>query len=94
MSSSRDTTTDEESTKPVVEQPHSPPPAPKLPFDVVVVAEGSVSRNLTPQEFFALPLAERIKYVVSQRASFFAAGRPVDSREVLSQMRKMRAQLH
>ncbi len=69
-------------------------PATKLPFDAVVVTEGNTSRNLTPEEFFALPLAERIKYVVSQRASFLAGGRTVDAREVLSQMRKMRAQLH
>lgn len=69
-------------------------PAGKLPFDAVVVAEGDSKKNLTPEEFFALPLAERIKYVVSQRASFFAEGRAVDAREVLSRMRKMRAQLH
>lgn len=89
---SRDSSTDEGS-KPVVEQQHASPSA-KLPFDVVVVAEGDARKNLTPEEFFALPLAERIKYVVSQRASFFAEGRVVDAREVLSQMRKMRAQLH
>jgi len=77
----------------VVEQQHATP-ATKLPFDVVVVAEGEARTNLTPEQFFALPLAERIKYVVSQRASFFAEGRAVDAREVLSQMRKMRAQLH
>lgn len=90
--SSRDSTGDE-GKKPVVEQQHVSP-AGKLPFDVVVVAEGDARKNLTPEEFFALPLAERIKFVVQQRASFFAEGRAVDAREVLSQMRKMRAQLH
>lgn len=88
----RDSSADD-GTKPVVEQQQVSAAA-KLPFDVVVVAEGDARRNLTPEEFFALPLAERIKYVVSQRASFFAEGRVVDARDVLSQMRKMRAQLH
>ena len=43
---------------------------PALPFDSVVVAEGGIVRSFTPSEFFALPLAARIKYVVNRQASF------------------------
>lgn len=68
--------------------------APMYPFDQVVVAEGGQQRNLSPDEFFALPLAQRIQYVVQQKAVFLSAGRPVDSKEALGQMRKLRAQLH
>lgn len=66
----------------------------KFPFDVVVIAEGGGSTSLSPSEFFALPLAKRITYVLKQQASFFVGGQPVDSREVLGHMRKLRANLH
>lgn len=65
-----------------------------MPFDLVVVSEGASLRNMSPAEFFALPLAQRIQYVVQQKASFFADGCQVDSKEALGQMRKIRAQLH
>jgi hypothetical protein len=73
----------------------SPTPAPPIvfPFDLVVLRNGG-ERKLSPDEFFALPLAERIKNVVSGKASFFAEGRAVDAREVLGSMRKQRAKLH
>jgi hypothetical protein len=64
------------------------------PFDRVVVEEGAHRKNLSPAEFFALPLAQRIQYVVQQKAAFFASGQPVDSKEALGQMRRLRAQLH
>ncbi len=76
---------------------HESPPAAApgaLPFDVVVVADGDVRRNLSPNEFFALPLAQRIQYVVQKKAAFFAEGREVDSKQALGQMRKLRAQVH
>lgn len=69
-----------------------PPP---FPFDRVVVADPSgSSRNLSPSEFFALPLAQRIQYVVQQKAAFFSGDQKVDSKEALAHMRKIRAQLH
>lgn len=70
-------------------------PPPPFPFDRVVVngPEGT-SRDLSPSEFFALPLAQRIQYVVQQKAAFFAGDQKVDSKEALAQMRKLRAQLH
>jgi len=68
---------------------------PRFPFDKVVVADPpGTSRNLSPSEFFALPLAQRIQFVVQQKAVFFAGDQKVDSKEALAQMRKIRAQLH
>jgi hypothetical protein len=68
---------------------------PQFPFDRVVVADAAgTTRNLSPSEFFALPLAQRIQFVVQQKAAFFAGDRKVDSKEALAQMRKIRAQLH
>jgi hypothetical protein len=68
---------------------------PQFPFDRVVIADPSGStRNLSPSEFFALPLAQRIQFVVQQKAAFFAGDQKVDSKEALAQMRKLRAQLH
>ncbi len=69
-------------------------PVLELPFDRVVVTDGGTNRDLSPVEFFALPLAQRIRYIVQQQASFFADGESVDAREVLGQMRKIRAALH
>jgi hypothetical protein len=69
-----------------------PPP---FPFDRVVVNDPpAATRQLSPSEFFALPLAQRIQYVVQQKAAFFAGDQKVDSKEALAQMRKLRAQMH
>ena len=93
MTGSQDSTKDDDN--PVVEHTSgAAPPGAQFPFDVVVVEDESGERNLSPSEFFALPLAHRIRYVVQQKASFFAKGCVVDSREVLGHMRKMRANLH
>jgi hypothetical protein len=70
-----------------------PPPA--FPFDRVVVADPEgTRRDLSPSEFFALPLAQRIQFVVQQKAAFFAGDQVVDSKHALAQMRKIRARLH
>jgi hypothetical protein len=84
----------DENRTPVIEEPHTAHAGIKFPFDVVVIADGGASTNLSPSEFFALPLAKRITYVVQQKASFFVEGRAIDSREVLGHMRKIRANLH
>ena len=69
-------------------------PGPRFPFDQVVVSEGAEQRTLSPGEFLSLPLAQRIQYVVQQRASFYAADKQLDPKEALGQMRRIRAQLH
>lgn len=62
-----------------------------LPFDEVVVSEGDERKVLSPDEFFALPLAVRIGHVIQQRAAFYDRQRPVDARTVLAEVRRLRA---
>jgi hypothetical protein len=68
--------------------------APRPPFDRVVLLDGASERTLSADEFFALPLAERIQYVVQQKAAFFDAETKVDAKQALSHLRKLRARLH
>lgn len=67
--------------------------ATSMPFDEVVVSEGDERKVLSPDEFFALPLAQRIGYVIQERAAFYAARKPVDARAVLAEVRRMRARV-
>lgn len=97
MSTSRDDSTLSEDPKSsqepnVVASPPSPPPA--FPFDRVVLTEGGSVRTLSPAEFFALPLAQRIQFVVQQKAAFFAHDEQLDAKQALGQLRKIRARLH
>jgi hypothetical protein len=80
-----------ENEAPVVQQVHQ---TQSLPFDQVVISEGNVTRNLSPSEFFALPLAQRIQFVVQQKVVFYSQGSQIDAKLALGQMRKIRAQLH
>lgn len=69
-----------------------PPTA--LPFDRVVIADAAGTRDLTPEQFFALPLAQRIQFVVEHRASFLAGEERVDPKEALARIRQSRARTH
>ena len=93
MSGGGDRRAGEEDGNPVVEASGTSS-APALPFDIVVVSDGGARRELSPKEFFALPLAVRIQHVVEQRASFYARGVQVDAKAALAQIRKLRANLH
>lgn len=84
----------DEEKPPSMQQPTQELPPARYPFDRVIVSEGSTPRKLTPPEFFALPLAKRIQYVVEQKAAFFAGDSEVDPKEALKQMRKIRTELH
>lgn len=64
--------------------------SPAVPFDAVVISEDSGTRNMSPGEFFALPLAQRIQHVVEQRAAFFARGVPVDAKAALAHIRRVK----
>jgi hypothetical protein len=67
-----------------------PPAARGLPFDRVEVpsANGS-ARGLSASEFLALPLAQRIGFVLQGQLRFFAAGAEVDRREALRWLREL-----
>lgn len=64
---------------------------PDAPFDRVIVDDAGGRRELSPDEFFALPLSVRIRCVLERRASFFLGHVEVDRREALDSLRRARA---
>jgi hypothetical protein len=46
-------------------------------FDQAVVDRGSGPERLTHDQFFKLPLMERVKMLTDRKVQFFKAGRPV-----------------
>jgi hypothetical protein len=60
------------------------------PFDEVRIADVPPI-TMTASEFFALPLAKRVRYVIAKSAVFFAAGVEVDAADALAQLRTARA---
>jgi len=72
-----------------VQEPATRPAS--FPFDRVVLADATADRQLSPDEFFALPLNQRIQYVVQQKAAFYADGTRLDPKTVLGLIRKARA---
>src|SRR5690348_1353813 len=68
-----------------------PPP---FPFDEVVLHEGLDRRSMSPEKFLALPLSERIAFILQKKASFSYGGQPVDPKDALSQIRRLRARVH
>jgi hypothetical protein len=58
-----------------------------LPFDRVVVVDGSLQRELTVAAFLALPLALRVRYVLDGGLKFFQGNTPVDRIKALGQLR-------
>ncbi|MBK6696038.1 MAG: hypothetical protein IPG50_28085 [Myxococcales bacterium] len=70
------------------------PPAVGWPFDRILIARDGATREMTPEQFFALPLAERIEVVVQRRASFWAGSAEVDAKEALARIRAARARAH
>ncbi len=60
---------------------------PPLPFDRVRVQEDPTPRDLTIDEFLAIPLHRRVTWMLERRLSFFRGPTPVDPREALSALR-------
>lgn len=60
-------------------------------FDVVVIDAGGRRRTLSPGEFFALPLSDRVRHVIERTATFYKEGREVDRQAALSRLRTLRA---
>ena len=58
-----------------------------LPFDRVVVVEGTLHTEYTVAAFLALPLALRVRYVLGGGLEFFQGSTPVDRVKALGQLR-------
>ena len=50
---------------------------------VVVPGLNGASRNLTRREFEALPLRERVSYLIEGKAQFFRNGAPIAAAEAM-----------
>ena len=58
--------------------------ASEMPFDEVIIV-GPPERRLAPREFFALPLALRLRHVIAHTATFLREGASVDPQIALAQ---------
>jgi hypothetical protein len=61
-----------------------------FPFDEVRIFEVP-PQSLSPAEFFAMPLAKRVRLVVAKAAVFFRGGEEIDAADALAQRRIERA---
>jgi hypothetical protein len=59
------------------------------PFDRVVIHDGTQERTFTVSEFLALPLPERIRYILGRQLAFFRGRESVEVNEALRLMREM-----
>jgi hypothetical protein len=59
--------------------------------DRVVVRDRDASRDMTIDEFFRIPLAERLQLVIGGAVRFFSGDGEVAPREALAALRKRRA---
>jgi len=56
------------------------------PFDEVRIV-APPPETMTPAEFFALPLAKRVRHVLTKTAVFLRGGEVVDAADALAQLR-------
>lgn len=54
--------------------------------DKIVVNDGGVQKTLTPAQWKALKLPERVKFI-SANPTFYAGGQPVNTKEAIAQLR-------
>lgn len=59
------------------------------PFDSVLVGPGANKREYTPEQFFALPLNERVNFLLRQQVMFLLSGQQIDISNVLAALRNM-----
>ncbi len=62
-----------------------------LPFDRVELRDGTAVSTLTPSEYMALPLSQRIRAVIERRVRFFAGRTELAGDAALDAMRKLHA---
>ena len=59
--------------------------------DRVLVRQGDSMLDLTIEEFFRLPLSERLQLVIAGAVKFFSGASEVEPRTALAALRKRRA---
>ncbi len=59
----------------------------ELPFDRAVIDDGGQLRELSVEEFTALPLSVRVQHVLQRSVSFYHRDEPVQLRVALKSLR-------
>ena len=62
-----------------------------LPFDRVVITDGNYKNEMWLGQFLALPLDEKIRYILSRDVEFFNGDALVDRKIALAALRKRQA---
>jgi hypothetical protein len=63
--------------------------ADELPFDQVIVNVDGGRRELTPSELLALPLHQRVRWLLDDSLEFYRKGRRVERRHALAALRQV-----
>jgi len=56
-------------------------------FDRVVIVVDGRSVSFTADQFLALPLADRIRYILGKQCTFYRGATPVDTKVALASLR-------
>jgi hypothetical protein len=59
-----------------------------FPFDRVVIKEKNGRKTMTIDEFLAIPLAEKIQYILDRNIEFYDGLMPVDRKTALAHLRR------
>lgn len=59
-------------------------------FDMIEIVDPTTTRQLTTEQFLALPLPERITSVLQERVRFHRGQKLVDARVALAELRQLR----
>jgi hypothetical protein len=63
-----------------------------LVFDRVLLRTGGTWNVVSMDEFFDLPLSDRIRHVIDRSVAFQLDGRSVDQKEALAAIRRLRSE--
>jgi hypothetical protein len=59
-----------------------------LPFDRVVLIEGTTRRAMPLDRFLAIPLPDKIRHILARTVEFYMGRTPVDRRVALASLRE------
>jgi hypothetical protein len=63
----------------------------ELPFNTIVIDSDTVQRRISVEDFLALPLTERVGYILSKSLRFFKDFDEIDTRSALIRLRAVSA---
>jgi hypothetical protein len=63
-------------------------PSSPVKVDSVVIGAGADRREVSLDEFFAMPLSQRIRAILERSVTFYGAGRELDRNAALDSLRR------